>query len=66
MSTYVRLSVMYDPNRARWEAWDSAVLPRIYGLGTTPEEALFSLEEELHKLRLGAPDWVKTPQERKH
>lgn len=54
----MRLSVMYDSGRRRWEAWDSAVLPRVCGQGDTPGEALNALIEALEKLRPYAPAWI--------
>jgi len=63
--SYVRLSVMYDPGRRRWEAWDGAVLPPVYGLGSTPEEALCDLTAELQKLSVYAPAWILAKESKK-
>lgn len=55
---YVSLVVMWDPARQRWESWDTAVQPKVIGIGTTPHEALSELEEKLRKLGYMAPSWV--------
>lgn len=58
INNYVRLSIMYDPKRQRWEAWDSAVLPRVIGCGQTEHEALFEMTKKLTKLGAAAPGWI--------
>ena len=59
MRYYVRLCIMYDPERNRWEAWDNSIRPRILGLGSTPAEALFELTETLTRLGIDAPEWIR-------
>ncbi len=54
----VDLRVMWCPSRHRWESWDTAMVPRVCGIGSTPEEAVARLTESLRESGR-APGWVK-------